>query len=142
MKILKIHTLEKGWSDKDHVILHAAFQLLVDFVEQEKPAKIVAWNFNAEHKHAWKEICALYTWWTETRPARKNPLDEKGLQKPPMRWKKMPGSDNWQLVDYDRKKYVAYDSALRKHWRLEKKWDDEDQRSLHRLIDIRQYLWT
>lgn len=142
MKILKIRTLEKGWSDKDHVLMHAAFQLLVDFVEQEKPDRIVDWNANAEHKQAWKEIRTLYKWGTETRPARKSPLDAKNLKKPPLHWKKMPGSDNRQLVDYDRKKYAAYRSALGKHWWLEKKWNAEDQRSLHRLIDIRQYLWT
>src|SRR3989304_6507118 len=142
MKILRIHTLQKGGSDKDHVMLHAAFQLLVDFIEQEKPDRIVDWNANSEHKHAWKEICALYKWWSQTRPARRSPLDERSLKKPPMRWKKAPGSDNRQLVDYDKKKYAAYDSALRKHWRLEKKWDEEDQRNLHRLIDIRQFLRT
>ena len=142
MKILRIHTLQKGWADKDHVMLHAAFQLLVDFMEQEKPDRIVDWNANPEHKHAWKEIWALYKWWSQTRPARRSSLDERGLKKPPMRWKKVPGSDNRQLVDYDRKKYAAYDSALRKHWRLEKKWGEEDQRNLHRLIDIRQFLWT
>ena len=107
-------------------MLHAAFQLLVDFMEQEKPDRIVDWNANSEHKHAWKEICALYKWWSQTRPARRSPLDEGSLKKPPMRWKKAPGSDNRQLVDYDKKKYAAYDSALRKHWRLEKKWDEED----------------
>lgn len=142
MKILKIHTLEKGWCDKDHVMLHAVFQLLVDFVEQEKPDQIVDWNSDPVHKQAWKEIRSLYRWWMQTRPARKSPLDEKGLKKPPMRWKKIDGTENRQLVDYDKKKYAAYDGALKKHWQLEKKWDEEDQRNLHRMIEIRQFLWT
>jgi hypothetical protein len=142
VKILKIHTLEKGWSDKDHVMLHAVFQLLVDFVEQEKPDQIVDWNSDPAHKQAWQEIRSLYHWWTQTRPARKSPLDEKDLKKPPMRWKKIDGTENQQLVDYDKKKYAAYDAALKKHWRLEKKWDEEDQRNLHRMVEIRQFLWT
>jgi hypothetical protein len=142
MKVLKIHTLEKGWCDKDYVMLHAVFQLLVYFVEQEKPDKIVDWNSDLEHKHSWKEIRSLYRWWTQTRPSRRSPLDEKGLKKPPMKWKKIPGSENRQFVDYDKNKYAAYDAALKKHWRLEKKWDEEDQRNLHRLIEIRQLLWT
>ena len=41
MKVLKIHTLEKGWCDKDYVMIHAVFQILVDFIEQEKPDQIV-----------------------------------------------------------------------------------------------------
>ncbi|HSB78831.1 MAG TPA: hypothetical protein VLM91_08590 [Candidatus Methylomirabilis sp.] len=142
MKILRIRTLEKGWTDKDHVMLHAAFQLLVDFVEQEKPEKIVDWNATPEYKHAWKEIRTLYKWWRRTRPGRQSPLDERSLKKPPRRWKKVPGSDSRQLSDYDRKKYAAYDSALKKHWQLEEKWDEEDQRNLYRLIDIRPFLWT
>ncbi len=142
MKVLKIHTLEKGWCDKDHVMLHAAFQLLVDFIEKEKPGEIVDWNSDPEHKQTWKEIRSLYRWWTQARPARMSPLDEKDLKKPPMCWNKIPRSKNRQFVDYDRKKYAAYDSELKKHWKLEKKWNEDDQRNLHRLIEIRQFLWT
>jgi hypothetical protein len=142
VKILKIHTLENGSWDKDHLMLHAVFQLLVDFVEQEKPDQIVDWNSDAEHRHAWNEIQSLYRWWTQARSTRKTPLDAKGLKKPPMRWKKLPGTEHRQLVDYDKKKYAAYYVALKKHSRLEKKWDEEDQRNLHRLIEIRQFLWT
>ena len=142
MKVLKIHTLEKGWCDKDYVMMHAIFQLLVDFVEKEKPDQIVDWNSNPEHKYAWKETRSLYRWWTKKRPARKSPLDEKGLKKPLMRWKKIAGSENRQLVDYDKKKYAAYNTALKKHLRLEKKWFEEDQRNLHRVIEIRHFLWT
>ena len=142
MKILKINTLDKGWCDKDHVMLHASFQLLVDFVEKERPDQIVDWDSEPEHKKAWKEIRALYKWWTQTRPIRTSPLDEKGLKKPPMRWKKVPGSDSRQLPDYDKKKYPEYEKALKKHWRLEKKWEEEDQKNLHRLVEIRGFLWT
>jgi hypothetical protein len=142
MKVLKINTLEKGWCDKDEMMLHAVFQLLVDFVEQEKPDEVVDWSSYPEHKHAWKEIRSLYRWWTLTRSARRSPLDQKGLRKPPMRWKKIPGSDLYELACYDKKKYAAYDAALKKHLRLEKKWSQEDQRNLHRLVEIRPFLWT
>src|ERR1051326_3249456 len=142
MLILKIHTLKKGWHDRDHLLLHAAFQLLVDFIEREKPGKIVDWSADGEHRRAWKEIRSLYHWWTQTRPRRKDPLDAKGLKRPPMRREKIAGSDHRRLVPFDRKKYRAYDAALSKSARLEKAWQEEDQRSLHRLIEIRLYLWT
>jgi hypothetical protein len=45
-------------------------------------------------------------------------------------------------MDYDKKKYTAYDVALKKHWRMEKRQNEEDQKNLHRLIEIRQFLWT
>ena len=59
MKHLKITTLDKGWHDKDEVLLHAAFQLLADFVEEERPEKIVDWEFDEQHKVAWAEITAF-----------------------------------------------------------------------------------
>lgn len=47
MKILKISTLEKGWADRDHLMLHANFHILVDFVERERSFEIIDWNYNA-----------------------------------------------------------------------------------------------
>ena len=142
MKYLKIETLEKGWHDKDEILLHAAFQLLVDFVEKEDPGRIVNWNSDESHKRAWKEIRELYKWWKEKRPSRKGPLDDKKLKIPPMKFKKIPGSELSQLVEPDKKKHAKYYQALKKHWRLEKKWEEEDQRNLHRLVEIRGFLWT
>jgi len=142
MKVLRIHTLEKGWCDKDHVMLHAAFQLLVDFVEKETPGEAIDWTSEPEHKHAWKEIRALYRWWTQTRPARIDPLMRKGLKCPPRRWKKIPGSECRQLLGYDKSKYPEFENALKQHRRLEKRWEEQDQRNFHRLVEIRAFLWT
>ena len=138
---LKIHTLKKGWHDKDEILLHAAFQLLVDFMEQERPERI-GWNANKIHRDAWREIKSLYKWWKIERPARKSPLDNKRLLKPALKLKKLPGSEFSQLVQLDRKKYAAYYRAMKKDGRLEKQWHEEDQRNLHRLIEVRGFLWT
>ena len=138
---LKIHTLKKGWHDKDEILLHAAFQLLVDFIGKERPERI-DWNANKMHRDAWREIKSLYKWWKEKRPARRSPMDNKKLLKPPLKLKKIPGSELSQLVQPDRKKYAAYYRAMKKDARLEKQWDEEDQRNLHRLIEVRGFLWT
>lgn len=142
MKYLKIKTLEKGWHDKDEMLLHAAFQLLTDFIEQEKPDKIVDWSWDERHRNAWKEITSLYKWRKTIRPARKSPLDDKRLRRPPLKFVKIPGSENRRMVEPDRKKYARYYQALKKHGRLKQKWYEEDQRNLHRLIEIRGFLWT
>ena len=142
MRYLKIHTLEKGWFDKDEVLLHAAFQILIDFVEQEKPDKIVDWNTDKLHRKAWKEIKSLHSWWRKERSAQKSPLDDKKIKHPPLKFEKVAGSDLRRMVGPDKKKYANYYHALGKHWKLERKWDEEDQRNLHRLIDIRKFLWT
>ena len=142
MRCLKVYTLEKNWCDKDIILLHAAFQILVDFVEQEKPDRIIDWDVDKLHKKAWREIKSLYNWWRRERPARKSPFDDKRIKHPPLKFAKIPGSDLSRRVEPDKKKYANYYRALKKHWRLEQEWEEEDQRNLHRLIDIRKFLWT
>ena len=139
---LTIHTLRSGWHDKDEVMLHAAFQLLADFMEQESPDKHIDWSHNALHRRAWKEIRDLYKWWTRTRPLRRSPIDDKKIPAPPLRFEKVAGTKFRRLVTPDKKKYAAYYRALRQHTRLEQKWHSEDQRNFHRLVDIREFLWT
>lgn len=142
MRYLKIHSLERGRYDKDELLLHAAFQLLIDFIEQEKPDKIVDWNVDKPHRKAWQEIKSLYSWWKKERPARKSPLDDNRLKLPPLKLEKTPGSNLYKMVQPGKKKYANYYRALREHWKLEQKWEEEDQCNLHRLIDIRKFLWT
>ncbi|MEK6698273.1 MAG: hypothetical protein AABZ10_04425 [Nitrospirota bacterium] len=142
MKLLKITTLDRGWSDRDEVLLHAAFQVLVDFVEREHPDRIIDWSADEMHRYAWKEIKSLYNWWKEIRPARRSPLDDKKLAVPAMRFKKVPGTDLTQAVEPDKNKYADYYRALKKLCRLEEKWCKEDQRNFHRLIEVRGHLWT
>jgi len=142
MKYVRIHTLEKGWHDRDNILLHAAFQILVDFVDKERPDESIDWNADELHKHAWEEIQDLYDWWKIKRPARKSPLDDKKLKAPPMRFKKILGSECRELIEPDKKKHTKDYDPLEKHSKLEKQWEEEDQRNLHRLVDIRGFLWT
>jgi hypothetical protein len=142
LKTIKIAGLSSGWCDKDEVLLHATFQILVDFVRDEEPERKIDWSHDREHRHAWREIESLYSWWTKKRPARGNPLDTKGLKHPPRPWKKIPGSDLWELTGYDKKKYADFERASKEQLRMDLLWYREDQRMLHRLVDVRQHLWT
>lgn len=140
VQVLKIHSLDRKWHDKDEVLLHAAFQLLLDFIEQEEPATFIDWNTSTSEKQAWREIKSLYRWWKIRRPSRKHPLDDKKLAIPPFKFKRIPDSDLYQMVEPDKKKYAAYYRALRQFGRRERKWYEEDQRNLHRLINVRGFL--
>lgn len=141
MKLLKLRGLPDRWIDKDYLILHAAFQLLRDFRERERPERI-AWNHDPRSAKAWREINSLYRWWTMIRPNRREPLDAKGLRKPPMRFQPVAGKPYSRLVPYDKNKYRPFLRALSRQTALEKLWFNEDQRNLHRLIDVRPFLWT
>ena len=130
--------------------MHAAVQVLVDFVEKEHPDKVVDWNADEALMHAWEEIQSLYKWWKETRPARRSPLDdgaESGGVIPPLELRRVPGSDVCEMVEPDKyaigwREYAEYYRALDEDFRLEEQWYEEDQCNLHRLIEIRGYLWT
>lgn len=139
MKLLKIHMLEKDqWYDRDAILLHAAFQVLVDFVEQERPDEIVDWQHDDLHRNAWSEISQLYKWWKEERPSRHDPLDD--VASPPA--EEFLTAEEGTLNFPEREKYPEYYAAVDKSSALEEEWHEEDQRNLHRLIEIRPFLWT
>jgi hypothetical protein len=142
MKYLRISSLRRTWSDRDEILLHASFQILCDFVDQEKPQKGINWEYSPLHSNAWKEISALYRWWKRERPNRRDPLHDKRLKVPPVELEDIPNSTNKRVREYDRRKYRAFDKALRTHAKLEEQWEAEDQRNLHRLIEVRPFLWT
>ena len=63
MRILKITTLPtsaENWIDRDMIMLHACFQLLVDFVEKEDGLNHCNYEY---HKETIDELSYLYNWW-------------------------------------------------------------------------------
>jgi hypothetical protein len=126
--LLKIESLSDGWRDKDSVLLHACFQLLSDFVEQEMPKyPFINWNipvdsmnfvirdvqFNtdkteevdpANTRDIKKEFEELYAWWQE--------------------WKKKDETERRSTFEEDHADYL------------------EENEMLKRLIDLRMYMWT
>ena len=139
MKYLKIHTLNKGqWYDRDTILLHAAFQVLADFVEQERPDEIVDWQHDEVHRNVWSEISHLYKWWKEERPNRHDPLDD--VVSPPE--EEFVISQEGRAIFPDRERYPEYYAVMEKSSELENEWYEEDQRNLHRLMEVRPFLWT
>lgn len=122
--VIKIKTLPRSYSDPREKLLHAAFAMLVEYVEEEM--HIVDWPYmtdvegelfpykvgepEREHreksKRAYDAMMDLYRWWTVVRPLEQTRLDE------------------------------IYD--VEEEMRL----DDKDDAQLKRLADIRQYLWS
>ncbi|MFA5689644.1 MAG: hypothetical protein WC959_10940 [Kiritimatiellales bacterium] len=143
---LKIKTLKRGWQDRDNLILHSAFQCLVDFVEEEMFHEIASRTRsedNPAEAAVYDEVLYLYNWWTQERPARKDPLNDKTIPRPTEKERWEPQLDGSSLLlSVDPIKYPEYVNALKESRRLDDEWKDEDQRNLHRLIDLRFYLWT
>ena len=67
MRILKINSLPKiaeKWVDKDMIMLHACFQLLTDFIVEEKGLEHCSYE---SHKESIDECKYLYNWWKENK---------------------------------------------------------------------------
>lgn len=148
MKILKINTLKKGWTDRNDLLLHACFQILVDFVEKESPFKFIDWNSDEAHINVAKEIRSLYRWWVKLRPNRRDYYEELEENEIPSLEEKLKPiySDDGKVDSYWLvrlpEKYSKYDKISKKMSKLERKWEAEDQKNLLRLAAIRQFLWV
>jgi hypothetical protein len=117
---IHIKTLDEQWHDRDEVLVHAMFQILVDFVEQESDS--------TEDDEACNEIKALYDWWTKVRPARQDPLSNYAGDLSPESL--ILGNDpKWEAAS---KEHSAFEDACEK----------EDEAMMIRLVKIRGYLWS
>ena len=83
--VIKIKSLRRTWTDRDEVMLHACFQILVDFVEKEKPFEwfgdpdkdfkdtkgLEEWEkqLHIDQGKWLKEVKTLYNWWKKDYPA-------------------------------------------------------------------------
>jgi len=136
---LRSLSARNAWCDKDHVLLHACFQILVDFLDREKPQTIVDYTYDKEHRQAWKELQALSRYWKIERP-RAEREKERALS----RWsagrkvKWVPTADGlgWTMVVLKNDKKAS--ACLT---RLEIAFDRREDEMLNRLIAIRRYLW-
>lgn len=54
----------KTWIDRDHIMLHACFQILQDCVEKERVDTCCDYE---SHKHFVDEVRTLYNWWLKRK---------------------------------------------------------------------------
>ena len=146
---IKIKTLKPGYHDKDLMMLHACFGLLVDYVEREKPFEWWGWDQSPDEAPPEAvEIKALYSWWKESYLKRETPLDQLPDELRPKAfstWKKNPDgglSFGPEERTHEELEYPAYTKAFDETCALENKWEKEDDEMLMRLVKIRPYLWT
>lgn len=131
--VLKIESLSDSFHDSDEVILHACFQTLVNFMEEEKP-DTTDWAWSGEESYnAWQEIQSLYDWWTSKRPNKPSFIDDV----PDDYMLFTGGSIVWQDD-----KYPHANEDMKKHHEYSQKMYEEDEANLHRLIKVRRFLWT
>jgi hypothetical protein len=139
--LLRLAGIRKSteWTDKDHVMLHACFQLLVDFIEQEKPQTIVDYRHDRRQRKEWKELRSLYRYWKVERPRMQREVDRalgRWSAKYRYRFEPSPDGQSSRMVVLSQDK-----AAGRRHWQLERRFDEREDEMLRRLIAIRRHLW-
>jgi hypothetical protein len=137
--VLKDLPANSKWCDKDHVMLLACFQLLVDFVEQEKPQKHTDYVHDKNQRLQWKEIQALYKYWKKDRPA-----EEKQIKKVRSKWSRSRKTRMEPVLENNLiREVVLHDD--RKAWnqlrKLEDRFEKKENEMLSGLINIRKHLW-
>lgn len=124
-----VSTLPPTFVDRDELLLHVAFQVLVDFVEGEKP--FARRDIPKHQRRRQRKFGKLYYWWTRTRPARVSALSKVVVPKDPFGQR-----------DPNDPLEITWKKACHEHYRQEKQWLAEDQAMFRRLIHIRPYMWT
>lgn len=154
--------LEPGYYDCDTLMLNACFALLKRYVVDEMGGVEEIEKFNT-HLYAetdknapeglqtrqadcQSEAVKLYLWWIVERPADLK-RDEELVnllygRDGAIRMKMKEGNvGGLTQIEFENVKAEA-DKLREEHWALENKIHDDEQKMLHRLIDIRPSLWT
>jgi hypothetical protein len=82
--VVVCHALPPTWVDRDTLLLHAAFQILADFIEKEEPWEFKAsWmelnqSYGGKKANDWQRIQILYRWW---KVRLKSELDDEDAQR-------------------------------------------------------------
>ena len=130
--------LPKGqWYDTDTRLLYGMMNLLIEYLEKEKPFEIVNWDSDEDHKKARDEMIAIRDWWLNYDNRKKE--IEKALDE----WhsKKFVSGDHW-IRDINAEDTPEVKVLFDKLHALEAKLLEEEEEMLIRLVKIRGYLWT
>lgn len=92
-----------------------------------------------------QEVLDLYTWWTQVRPKRPDPMDASGWSEYCERKRQESGSSRAMdiLLETKDEELKAFgDRALRLYREIEEQQEQEDEDMMIRLIKVRRALWT
>lgn len=163
---IKPRYLPHTWCDRDNVLLHTCFEILSQFIEREcQPEEIVNWEasghtviVNGKTVNVRREMQTLYDWWHNDYHKRYPKLEEriwKIIEKHRPIKNEIPLDENMKETTEENAKYYKWEQTFKtKHdnemyhrnmdrlIKLEIAVDNKCQKMLHRLINIRQYMWT
>jgi hypothetical protein len=143
---LKLRYLKpRKWCDKDEVLIHAMFEVLCRFVEDEKKwIKIINWDTTPDHKQAKKNIDLLYKWWKKRQNRDKlDPLQKPNIPSPIIKSEPCEDKKGFSKMIFDESwENPKWKKACKDHDVFEDQCRKEDTEMMKLLIETRYYLWT
>jgi hypothetical protein len=113
--VVKCRTLEPGYYDQDFRMLHACFELLTDYLEEE----VRVWSYLSGRKASKKTLDQDIKAWKEAW------LEDKDAPEQQKEWvKNLTELYEWWTTKYEAATY------------------EEETEMLQRLVALRQYLWV
>ena len=144
---VNIKSLTYTYNDPEHVLEHAIFQVLVDFIEKEDPFNHFDTE-NSHHKNEWAELKELYLWWKNLYLDYHHNWEKYHHVIPggmsDIVFTKIPGS-NLSSMDFvykppDAKEFVHI--WYKQNDEVDNFFYDELTKRAKRLIELRYLLWT
>ena len=121
------------WCDRSHLLLLAMEKLVVDYIEEEKPFELINWDSDEGHRTAAEKMRDVYDFIKNRRPKQQAEIDKLSDE--------LYGSVKGENLLESLKK--SRDPEKTKYlWDLEDKLEKEQQEILHKIVDVRNYLWT
>lgn len=133
--------LKPGYYDADTQILHAMFKTVSDFYIHQVKSGFVDWSASPQHTHAFSEMKAIHEWWTVTRPEMEKRVDE--LSSCTFKDERLNANffDIFEPENENHPEVISYHKRLKEVRQIESDIDTTDRDMLHRIVDIRGYLW-
>lgn len=123
---VKPKTLDITFNDPQELFLHCSMQILCDFYEDIINRKS-KWDYDENFKATYNIIVEIYYWWTKDRVKLNNEIDSLYIK-------------YIDLAVGEIEKGINNKISL-EIFTIEEEIRIKDTEMLHRLVDIREYLW-
>ena len=139
----KHHLIRTGlprgqWYDTDTRMLYGMMNLLVEFIDKEKPFEHIDWDYDDFHKGIRDEFLAIRAWW-DNYQKRCEEIEQALTAWHDERFK--DAGDKW-LERMNESSTPEAERLSEIHNEMEEKLKEEETDMLIRLVKIKECLWT
>jgi len=156
---IKPRYLNHEWCDRTELLPHMMFEILSQFIERECSPGWVEWygeyghkiTIDGKEKYVMDEMLDIYRWWNETvqkeYPKKWDEWHERMREHEPSEiFEEDTEIEGFCIIYAPRfdspEQEEAYNKVCKQCNELEQEIDDKHDEMMHRLINVRRYMWT